>query len=198
REMILETMADINDRAGHSVGVSIELGGMIVLAGNEDGIAALLAALPVEDRFPLRLQNHAAFHTDLQAPVSERGLAAFPADVFQSPEIPLIDGRGEIWWPGAVDASALHQYTFGSQVTDIYDFRHAIEVGMREFAPECIILLGPGDTLGGAIAQSLIGMDWQGLSSKTEFVDRQTRAPLLYAMGRADQRMSVIQTKGPG
>jgi hypothetical protein len=100
----------------------------------------------------------------------------------------MIDGRGYIWRPGAVDTGSLWDYTFGAQVTQPYDFTTAVQVGVREFAPDCLIVLGPGATLGGAVAQSLIEARWRGLDSKATFTDLQTRAPFVVAMGRDDQR----------
>ena len=62
---------------------------------------------------------------------------------------------------------------------------------MKEYAPDRIILLGPGDTLGGAIAQALIAIDWRGLGSKADFQAMQAADPFLLAMGREDQRALV-------
>mgnify|MGYP006173446503 CR=1 FL=1 len=46
---------------------------------NEAGLKAFeTEAEPIEGRFPLRLGNHAAFHTHLQEPVAEQGRAALP------------------------------------------------------------------------------------------------------------------------
>ncbi|MEM7663134.1 MAG: ACP S-malonyltransferase [Pseudomonadota bacterium] len=188
---ILDLLTEVNAEPGHEVDVSIELGGMIVLAGNDEGLTALTSRLEPIDRYPMYLQNHAAFHTRLQDPVSKRGLETFSPDQFQSPNIPMIDGRGHIWSRHASDQGALHQYTFGHQVVETYDFSRAVQVGMREFAPDCILLLGPGGTLGGAIAQSLIAIDWQGLDSKSAFQVRQDTDPILLAMGREDQRALV-------
>lgn len=192
RADVLEMMAQVNEDAGHIVRISIELGGMLVLAGNEVGLKALMERLPVIGNFPMILANHAAFHTALQAPVSERGLADLPATLFGQPDIPLIDGRGHIWDRGASDVDALQHYTFGAQVVQTYDFTRAVQVGVREFAPECVIVLGPGTTLGGAVAQSLIGIGWQGLGSKADFTARQADDPYLLAMGREDQRSLVV------
>ena len=100
----------------------------------------------------------------------------------------MIDGRGEIWWPNATDATALRDYTLGAQVTETYDFTKAIQVAAREFAPDVFIVTGPGGTLGGAIAQSLIGIDWDGIGGKAAFQVRQSEGPILIAMGRDDQR----------
>ncbi len=53
-------------------------------------------------------------------------------------------------------------------------------------------LLGPGDTLGGAIAQALIAIGWRGLRSKQDFQEVQASdSPFLLAMGREDQRALV-------
>ena len=186
---LLALAAEIDARAGHSLALSINLGGMLVLAGNEAGLAAFEAAVPVaQARFPMRLANHAAFHTGLQAPVAEFGRGALPAAMFAQPKYPLIDGRGAIWWPHATDTDALWEYTLGHQVTAPYDFTHAITIAAREFAPDLFIITGPGTTLGGAVAQSLIIANWQGMASKSDFQTAQHTEPFLISMGMDDQR----------
>jgi malonyl CoA-acyl carrier protein transacylase len=172
--------------------VSIELGGMIVLAGTESALATLLAeAPPMPGREPLRLVNHGPFHTPLMQGSSERALASLPAAWFGSPNAPMVDGRGHIWRPFASNAEALWDYTFAAQILEPYDFSRSVQVAMREYAPDRIVLLGPGDTLGGAIAQALIAIEWQGLASKQDFQERQAARPILLSMGREDQRAQV-------
>jgi [acyl-carrier-protein] S-malonyltransferase len=172
------------DKAGLSL--SIDLGGMLVLAGD---VAALSAfAPPPVGRFPMRLHNHAAFHTALVAPVAAAGQARLARGLFRQPDVAMIDGRGAIWWPGATDTDALYDYTLGHQVTETYDFAHAIRIAAREFAPDLFIVTGPGTTLGGAVAQSLITTNWQGIRSKADFQSRQQTAPLVLSMGMDDQR----------
>jgi [acyl-carrier-protein] S-malonyltransferase len=61
-------------------------------------------------------------------------------------------------------------------------------VSVREFAPDVLIVLGPGDTLGGAVAQSLIAAGWRGLDGKAAFQAVQAADPPVLAMGRDDQR----------
>jgi [acyl-carrier-protein] S-malonyltransferase len=192
-----ELMALIDDiaDAGHVLTLSIDLGGMLVLAGNEGGLKAFEAAVPpAQGRFPMRLANHAAFHSKLQAPVAERGRARLSPALFGQPKLPMIDGRGAVWWPGATDTQALWDYTLGHQVTETYDFTHAIRIAAREFAPDLFIVTGPGTTLGGAVAQSLILADWRSMGSKTDFQKRQQAGPVLVSMGMDDQRGTV--TKG--
>ncbi|MFV0384725.1 ACP S-malonyltransferase [Paracoccus sp. (in: a-proteobacteria)] len=192
RNHLLELIAGLAARDGHALHLSIDLGGMLVLAGNEAGLTAFEAAVPaVEGRFPMRLAHHAAFHTPLQQPVAERGREALPAGLFGQPRHPLIDGRGAIWWPNASDPLALHDYTFGAQVVEPYDFTRAITVAAREFAPDLFILAGPGTTLGGAVAQSLIRANWTGLASRDDFRARQQANPILVSMGIDEQRSMV-------
>ena len=186
---LLVLVEQINMQAGYSLALSINLGGMLVLAGNDAGLAAFEAAVPVaQGRFPMRLANHAAFHTGLQAPVAAQGRGKLSASLFSQPKYPLIDGRGAIWWPHATDTDALWDYTLGQQVTEPYDFTHAITVAAREFAPDLFIITGPGTTLGGAVVQSLILANWPGLASKSDFQTAQQSAPFMISMGMEDQR----------
>jgi acyl transferase domain-containing protein len=122
------------------------------------------------------------------APVAEAGRAALARDLFGQPSLPMIDGRGAIWWPGATDLGALYDYTLGAQVTQTYDFARAIRHAAREFAPDMFIIPGPGTTLGGSVAQTLIACDWQGLADKDTFQERQDETPLLVSMGLDEQR----------
>ncbi len=192
KDALLNEVARINALKDHALALSIDLGGMLVLAGNEAGLTAFEATQPtVQDRFPLRLANHAAFHTALQAPVAENGRAQLGPDLFGQPERPMIDGRGKIWWPGATDTQALWDYTLGHQVTETYDFTHAIQTAAREFAPDLFIVTGPGATLGGAVAQSLTLGHWRGMTDKASFQARQNDDPFLIAMGRDEQRALV-------
>lgn len=198
RDALLAMAADIDAREGHTLRLSIALGGMLVLAGDASGLAAFEAeAEPLQGRFPMRLGNHAAFHTRLQEPVAARGRERLPPGMFGQPSLPMIDGRGAVWWPHASDTDALWDYTLGAQVTRTYDFTRAVEVAAREFAPDLFIVTGPGTTLGGAVAQSLILADWRGMGSKDDFRDRQEKTGLLVAMGMPDQRTKVAKRDWP-
>lgn len=189
RDEILTKMAEIDGRAGHDLALSIALGGMLVIAGNEKGLAAFEAEMPkIAERFPMRLKNHAAFHTALQEPVAAEGRKRLDKEMFTQPKLPLIDGRGQIWWPGAADTSNLWDYTLGHQVTEAYDFTRAIAVAAHEFAPDLFIVTGPGTTLGGAVAQSLIAANWRGWSGKADFRAAQAKEPTLIGMGDPTQR----------
>ena len=192
RTRIEAKMAEINARADHVLTLSIDLGGMLVLAGNERGLKAFEADMPVvQDRYPLRLPGHAGFHSLMQAPVAEDGQQKLGQDLFQSPELPLIDGRGAIWHPRATDTVSLRSYTLGYQVVEPYDFTSAMRVAAREFMPDVLIVLGPGTTLGGAVAKSLLLHEWRGLSDKDGFKAVQDANPVILSMGMAEQRALV-------
>lgn len=193
RAELLALIADIAARPGHALFLSIDLGGMLVLAGDEAGLSAFERSVePVQQRYPMRLGNHAAFHTPLMAPVAADGRRQLAPALFDNPALPLIDGRGAIWWPGASEVAALHAYTLGAQVTERYDFTRAITVAAREFAPDVFVVAGPGTTLGGAVIQSLITAGWRGLTSKTDFQALQDQSPILFSMGVPEQRKSVV------
>lgn len=173
--------------------LSIRLGGMAVLAGDEKGLAAMEKALPkVEERYPFRLARHAAFHTPLLQHVSDAAFEALESEILAAPETPMVDGRGAIWTRYATDPAALYRYTFGTQIVETYDFSKSVEVAVKEFAPDVLILAGPGATLGAAVAQELIRHRWLGLESKADFVARQKADPFLIAMGREDQRALAV------
>ncbi len=192
REELLGLIDDIHHEQNNRLYVSIDLGGMLVFGGEDKALDLLMEKLPEEQgRFPLRLNNHAAFHTPILQDNSERGKALLSQDLFHRPSLPLIDGRGHIWTPYSSDPIEMWDYTLGAQIVSTYDFTRAVAVGTQEFSPDCIIILGPGTTLGGAVAQSLISIDWQGLSSKDDFVKRQKSDPIIYSMGMDDQRAEV-------
>lgn len=194
---LLALIADIADRSQHQLGLSIDLGGLLVIAGNVAGLKAFETSVDrVQDRFPMRLGNHAAFHTALQAPVAARGRDLLPEGLFHKPQLPLIDGRGHVWWPGAATVAGLRDYTLGHQVVECYDFTAAIRSAAREFAPDLFIVTGPGTTLGGAVAQSLILSNWRTMHSKAGFQRLQADTPFLISMGLAEQRGHVAPSRG--
>lgn len=162
--------------------LSIRYGGYALLAGTTEAIQAASKSLkPIDDRFPMILPGHAAFHSPLMSDASEGALKHWSVDTFSQPKTPLVDGRGVIWEPGAVNKETLKHYTFGHQVTECYDYSRAIRVALREFAPDKLLLLGPGNSLGGATGQALVAMDWRGINSKDAFsaVQEGSNAPVI-------------------
>jgi [acyl-carrier-protein] S-malonyltransferase len=180
RQQTLDQAAAIDASDDMTLRVSIELGSMIVLAGNEEGLTAFEDAVPaIAERFPLRLPNHAAFHTELLEPVAEearRRLANLP---IRGATTPLVDGRGAIWYPDCYDSDDLWDYTLGHQVTKTYDFTSAIRVAAREFEPDMFIVLGPGETLSDSVAQCLVAARWRELESRAAFEKQQDHEPVV-------------------
>ncbi|WP_287939357.1 ACP S-malonyltransferase [Sphingopyxis sp.] len=192
RASLLALAADIAARPGHALALSIDLAGMLVLAGNEEGLAALLAdAPPTPGRDPLRLAGHGPFHTPLMVGSSDKAKVELPPALFGMPDLPMVDGRGHIWRRFSSNPWGIWDYTFGHQILAPYDFALSVQVAVKEYAPDVIILPGPGDTLGGAIAQALIGIEWQGIAGKADFMARQAADPILLSMGRPEQRALV-------
>ena len=188
-----QTLEEINQLDQCEVYTSIKLGGFIVIGGNKAGLKEIEQRLPqIDERYPMNLFNHAAFHTPLLNETSKQAKQLLSQNLFQKPKIPLIDGKGKIWQPYSTDTKALYDYTLGEQVTDYYDFTKAIEVAVKEFSPDKLIILGPGTTLGGATGQSLIKHSWHNMNNKQDFITQQKDKPFVLAMGMAEQRALVI------
>ena len=190
--LVNEAVADIPD-----LHWSIRLGGQAILCGTEAALEAATTRLPpVAGKglsFPLLLPLHSAFHTPLMAPTRDRAETEQGGLGWRAPTVTLIDGRGACWRPRFADPAALRAYTLGAQVTETFDFSTMVSVALGELAPDRIILTGPGSNLGGAVAQVLIALGWQGITSRADFQRRQESAPLLLAMGRPDQRALVLR-----
>lgn len=174
---------------------SIRLGGQAVLGGTDAALERALVTLPIVvlggTSFPFRLPLHSAFHTPLLAGTSSRARADLADLGWRAPSLPLIDGSGRVWRPGISDPAALAEYTLGEQVMDVFDLAEALRVALREYAPQRIILPGPGSNLGGAIAQTLIRDGWAGLRSRGDFLARQVSDPIVLALRRPEQRALV-------
>lgn len=192
---VFAAIDQVSSQPGRWVGLSIRLGGFLVLAGTRQGIEALLPLLPAiklgERAYPFIIPLHSAFHSALMRPAAEEGRELGLRISWQPLTRPLIDGRGaQLDTLGAASHRELRAYTFGHQVLEPYDFTAALRVALRDFAPDQVILLGPGSTLGSAVAQVMIAEDWRGIGSKADFLkaqeDPKTRP--LVALGRADQR----------
>ncbi len=169
--------------AGGQVYPSIHLGGYAVMGGDSAGLSFMMKNLPKIENYPFQLVNHAAFHTPLLKSTSERAFEVLPQDLFAAPRVPMIDGQGKIWQPYSTDVEALYRYTLDTQVVETYDFTKAITVALKEFAPDHLVLLGPGNSLGGSIGQILVENKWESIFSKADFSTRQKTDPYLISMG---------------
>jgi [acyl-carrier-protein] S-malonyltransferase len=168
---------------------SIALGGFAVLAGSEAGVAHLLKALPQTklgaNTYPFRLMQHGAYHTPFVQPVSDKARESLARLEFRAPKVTLVDGRGVRFTPWSADVAALVDYTLGAQVVEPYDFTLSVRVALREYAPDRIVLPGPGNTLGGVCGQIAAAEGWRGVRSKADFDALQrSEAPLVVSMRR--------------
>ncbi len=198
RAELLATVRRIDQTKG-ACALSIDLGGYLVLAGDKAGLTAMgeeIATINWGGRdYPFQLAQHAAFHTRLMEGASAFGKDQLADLHWSAPQISLIDGAGRIHRPLTSTSEEIFDYTLGEQVTETYDFTTSLRVGLREFAPDVLILLGPGTTLGGAVGQTLVLEGWQGIRDKAAFVARQkSNDPVLLAMGRDDQFEAIVGT----
>jgi len=168
---------------------SITLGGYRVLAGSPAGISHLLEALPSltlgKVTYPFRLAQHGPYHTPLAASVAKRAREVLGDLDLRMPNIALVDGRGQRFSPWSTDVDALREYTHGRQVVEPFDFSAAVRVCLREWAPERLVLPGPGNSLGGVCGQVLVAEGWRGIRSREDFSRVQGGPdPVLVSMGR--------------
>ena len=168
--------------------LSINLGGFIVIGGDKSAIKKLSKILPVKDKYPLIIPYHGAFHTPLLESISKSARKLIDPSIFNKPSIPLIDGTGKVWSPYASDPNQIMEYTLGHQVQNTFDFNSSVTVALKEFCPDKVLLLGPGNSLGAPVGQILIGNNWLSLKSKQEFSNHQLADPFMISMGLRDQR----------
>lgn len=183
KNKVLGLIQEVNSQPDGEAYVSIYLGGYVVIGGNQKALDMLLQALPKNENYPFQLVNHAAFHTPLLKATSEQAFQELSIDLFQAPKIPMVDGRGFLWNPYSTNLQDLYEYTLGHQVTEVYDFTTAITYCLKEFCPDHLVLLGPGNSLGGALGQILVKNNWKNIDSKSAFSAQQKENPFLISLG---------------
>lgn len=187
-------------KAGHRVGDSIHYGGYRVLWGDKDGLRVLRERLlPFESggrSYPMHLFGHEAFHSPLLEDYARRATKALCNTIdWRPPRVPLIDGRGRQWSHLTTSTRELADYTLRLQVTETFNFTTCIRVILREFAPDLIVCLGPGDALSAPVAQVMIQENWQGINGRESFVMRQKIDPIVVSFGRAHQRQIISKNE---
>ncbi|MGH2392340.1 MAG: ACP S-malonyltransferase [Candidatus Limnocylindria bacterium] len=174
---------------GGEVFPSVDLGGYLVLAGTDAGIGRLLETMPPvqigERHFPLRLALHGPYHSPLLSGVAKAAAGRFSSLAWRAPSLTLIDGRGARFTPWATDPADLARYTLGEQLITPYDFAAGARVALREYAPEVLVLTGPGNTLGGVAGQLVVAEGYHGLRTRADFESAQAGdSPLVLSMHR--------------
>ncbi len=193
RRAVIDDAIEQVRAAGHQAWWSIDLGSFAILAADDAGAKMLADVLPDDKRgartFPAKLPMHSAFHTPLLEQTSERAFDDLSDLRFQPPKVPLVDGLGRVHHPITGDPRALRAYTLGAQVVDTYDFAFSVKTALAQTAPEVVVLLGPGNTLGGPLASILISAGWRGMESRADFEALQASDnPVLLSFGMPEQR----------
>ena len=142
--------------------------------------------MQIGDRqFPLRLAYHGPYHTPLLATVASEAQARFSTLGWRVPSLTLIDGRGVRFTPWATNPVELAWYTLGEQVITPYRFAASARVALREYAPDVLVLTGPGNTLGGVAGQLIVAEGYHGLRTRADFESAQASGrPLVLSMAR--------------
>jgi len=193
----IEAALDRCRAAGHTAEWSIHLAGYAVLGADRDGVKLLLEQLePVtigSRTFPVQLPLHSAFHTSLLQATSSRAAHDLAHLRPTAPDIPLVDGRGTVWRPRHADGEAMWRYTLGHQVCRPYDFTTAVRTALRHTGAQAVVMLGPGNSLGGPLARLLVHEGWRGIRSSSALSEAQAgEAPPLLSFGVAAQRQRLV------
>lgn len=175
--------------AGGGATRALELGSFSVIAGSAGAVDQVGAALPPVTMggrsYPLRLASADAWHTPLRARAAA-GAAARLGDLrWERPKVAIVDGHGQRYTPLSTDPTHLAGQSLVGHAESPYDFARAFRVALREYAPDVILLPGPGATLGAACAQLIVAEGYRGIRSRTELEAVQAGpSPVLLSMRR--------------
>jgi len=175
--------------ADGNAALAVDLGAFAVVGGNGSGVEVVSAALPpvtIGDRaFPLRLANGEGWHTPLRAASANEAADRVKDLAWDRPNVTLVDGRGVRFTPWSTDPAQLAEQSLRGQADATYNFAASVRVALREYAPDVILLSGPGGSLGAACAGVIVSEGYRGLRSRAEFETSQaSSAPILLAMRR--------------
>jgi [acyl-carrier-protein] S-malonyltransferase len=168
---------------------TLELGAFAVIGGGATAIQRVASGLdPVTAsarEYPLRLPGGDAWHTPLRAEAVAAAVAELEDLRWERPNVALVDGRGTRFTPWSGDPGGLASSTLQDLPTATYDTASAVRVALREYAPEVVLLPGPGSSLGAACAHLIVTEGYRGVHSRSEFEAAQrSDAPLLLSMRR--------------
>lgn len=168
---------------------SIELGAFTVISGTATGITNVAEKLPPVEigslRFPLRPVMQEAWHTPLRAATAARAAERLSGLTWSAPNVTLVDGRGARFTPWSTDPAELAHHTISEQPMSTYDFALSLRVALREYAPEVILLPGPGASLGEVCAQAIVAEGYRDNRSRAELEATQASAtPVLLSVRR--------------
>ncbi len=168
---------------------SLEMGAFTVVSGTATGITDLAAALPQIEigsrQFPFRAAMQEAWHTPLRTTAAARAGELLADLSWSAPNVTLIDGRGARFTPWSADPAELARQTINEQPISTYDFALSLRVALREYAPEVILLPGPGASLAEVCAQLIVAEGYRGNRTRAELEATQAGGtPILLSMRR--------------
>lgn len=169
--------------------LAVDLGAFATFGGTAEGIEALSATLPpvnAGDRtFPLRLAAADAWHTPLRAEAAAAAASELDGLSWDQPNVTIVDGRGVRFTPWSTDPAELAAVSTSGQGGTTYDFAASLGVALREYAPDVVLMAGPGGSLGSACAQLVVMERYRGLRTRAEFEAAQAGpSPLLLSLRR--------------
>ena len=168
---------------------SLELGAFTVLSGTAAGLERVAGALdPVQvgtRRFPLRPAMQEAWHTPLRVGAVASATKLLGDLTWSAPNVTLVDGRGIRFSPYSADVEALATHTIAEQPQVTYDFATSLRVALREYAPDVILLPGPGASLGEVCAQLIVAEGYRSIRTRADLEAVQSgSSPILLSMRR--------------
>lgn len=174
---------------GDAVSRALDLGAFAVLGGTVAQLGEVAAALPPVEvgsrRFPFRLAMQEAWHVPHRAKAAALASERLANLAWSSPSVTLIDGRGVRFTPWSTDPLELARYTLRDQPATTYDFARGLRVALREYAPDIILLPGPGASLGEVCAQLIVAEGYRGIRTRAELEEAQAgSSPILLSMRR--------------
>lgn len=188
-----QPVADRVDRLGAALAtrdahVAVDLGGFVIIGGMAAAVAAVAAEIPratvAERSYPRRLASADGWHTPLREPAVDAATASIAPMTWARPSVTLIDGRGVRFTPWSTDPDDLAAASI-AQATMTHDLAAGLRVVLREYAPDVVLLAGPGSSLGGACAQIVVLEGYRGLRTRTQFEAAQAAGePVLLTMRR--------------
>jgi hypothetical protein len=164
----------------------LDLGAFGIVAGEQATIDRLLATLrPVQvadRRYPRRVAS--AGHARV-APLPPSVAEHLRALEWRPPQITLIDGRGARHTPWSADPADLRDYTLTTMPAEAFGFASALRVALREYAPDVVLLLGPGRSPASAVAQLVVAEGYHGLRTRAAYeADQRSATPLVQRAAR--------------
>ena len=177
------------DDADGGAALAVDLGAFAVVGGTTASLDRVATALPTvsvgERAFPLRMATGEAWHTPLRGPSAESAAASLEGLAWERPNVTLVDGRGVRFTPWSTDPAELAKQTLRGQAGSTYDFATGMRVALREYAPDVVLLPGPGASLGAACAQVIVADGYRGIRSRSDFEAAQAGpSPILLSMRR--------------